>query len=135
MQDLLVPTSLRQPQLPLLPNSKQMQKLRLKKPLQQLPHSAAARAYPLEPLDEKFRAFGYAVCTVDGNDTQALMDVFGRVPFVAGKPNLVLARTVKGKGISFMENVVRWHHRVPSDEEFASARRELDDARLRLNGR
>jgi len=90
---------------------------------------------PLEPLDEKFRAFGFAVSRVDGNDTEALMDVFGRVPFEAGQPNLVLAHTVKGKGISFMENSVKWHHRVPSDEEFASARRELDDARLRLNGR
>lgn len=90
---------------------------------------------PLEPLDEKFRAFGFAVCRVDGNDTEALVDVFSRAPFVVGKPNLVLAHTVKGKGISFMENSVKWHHRVPSDEEFASARRELDDARLRLNGR
>ena len=90
---------------------------------------------PLEPLDEKFRAFGFAVCRVDGNDTEALLDVFGRVPFEVGQPNLVLAHTVKGKGISFMENSVKWHHRVPSDEEFASARRELDDARLRLNGR
>jgi transketolase len=90
---------------------------------------------PLEPLDEKFRAFGFAVCRVDGNDTEALMDVFSRAPFVVGKPNLVLAHTVKGKGVSFMENSVKWHHRVPSDEEFDAARRELDQARLRLNGR
>lgn len=90
---------------------------------------------PLEPLDEKFAAFGYAVCHVDGNDTKALMDAFSRVPFAAGKPNLVLAHTVKGKGVSFMENAVQWHHRVPSDEELAIARRELDDAHRRLNGR
>lgn len=90
---------------------------------------------PLEPLEEKLRAFGYAVCSVDGNDTQALMDTFRRVPFAAGQPNLVLAHTVKGKGVSFMENAVKWHHRVPSDEELATARRELDEARRRLNGR
>jgi transketolase len=90
---------------------------------------------PLEPLDEKFRAFGYAVCNLDGNDTQALMDAFNRVPFTPGKPNLILAHTVKGKGVSFMENSAKWHHRVPSDEEFDLARRELHQARLRLNGR
>jgi transketolase len=81
---------------------------------------------PLEPLADKFRAFGYAVCDVDGNDTQALTDLFSRLPFEPGKPNLVLAHTVKGKGISFIENSHKWHHRVPSDEEFDSALRELE---------
>lgn len=90
---------------------------------------------PLEPLADKFGAFGYAVVEVDGNDTQALMDVFGQVPFAAGKPNLVLAHTVKGKGVSFIENAVKWHHRVPTDEEYATARRELDQAREQLAGR
>ena len=55
-------------------------------------------------MDDKFRAFGYAVREVDGNDTQALVELFDQVPFEAGKPNLVLAHTIKGKGISFMEN-------------------------------
>lgn len=81
---------------------------------------------PLEPLADKFRAFGYAVCEVDGNDTQALVDVFDRIPFEAGKPNLVLAHTIKGKGVSFIENSHKWHHRVPNDEEYDSALRELD---------
>ncbi len=81
---------------------------------------------PLEPLADKFRAFGYAVCDVDGNDPPALMDLFSRLPFEPGKPNLVLAYTVKGKGISFIENSYKWHHRVPTDEEFASALRELE---------
>ncbi len=80
---------------------------------------------PLEPLGDKFRAFGYAVRDVDGNDTQALMDVFDQLPFEPGKPNLVLAHTVKGKGISFIENSHKWHHRVPSDDEYDSALREL----------
>ncbi len=80
---------------------------------------------PLEPLRDKFRAFGYAVCEVDGNDTQALVDLFDQLPFEAGRPNLVLARTVKGKGISFIENAKAWHHRVPTDEEYDTALREL----------
>jgi len=90
---------------------------------------------PLEPLEEKFRAFGYAVRGVDGNDTQALAEVFRQVPFETGKPNLVLAHTTKGKGVSFIENSVKWHHRVPTDEEFDSAWRELDQARAQLGAR
>jgi len=88
---------------------------------------------PLEPLADKFRAFGYAVQEVDGNDTQALMDVFSRTPFETDKPNLVLAHTVKGKGISFIENAAKWHHRVPTDEEYAIAQRELQQAREQLS--
>ena len=81
---------------------------------------------PLEPLADKFRAFGYAVREVDGNDTQALVDIFDRIPFEPGKPNLVLAHTIKGKGVSFIENSHKWHHRVPNDEEYDTAVRELD---------
>jgi transketolase len=81
---------------------------------------------PLEPLGDKFRAFGFALCEVDGNDTQALTDLFGQLPFEPGKPNLVLAHTIKGKGISFIENSHKWHHRVPSDEEYDTALRELE---------
>ena len=90
---------------------------------------------PLEPLAEKFRAFGYAVREVDGNDTQALVEVFNQAPFEAGKPNLVLAHTIKGKGVSFIENSIKWHHRVPTDEELETARRELDQALAQLEGR
>jgi transketolase len=63
------------------------------------------------------------------------VEVFNQVPFEAGKPNLVLAHTVKGKGISFIENSVKWHHRVPTDEELETAWRELDLARAQLEGR
>ena len=83
---------------------------------------------PLEPLQEKFRAFGYAVREVDGNDTQALTELFSQLPFEAGKPNLILANTVKGKGVSFIENSKVWHHKVPSDAEYDTALRELDIA-------
>lgn len=88
----------------------------------------------IEPLEDKFRAFGYAVRHVDGNDIAALVDTFEQLPFEAGKPNLVLAHTIKGKGISFMEDAVKWHHKVPSDDEFSQALAELDQAILQLEG-
>jgi transketolase len=81
---------------------------------------------PLEPLGDKFRAFGYAVREVDGNDTSLLVELFDQVPFEPGKPNLVIAHTIKGKGVSFIENSHKWHHRVPSDEEYGTALQELD---------
>ena len=76
-------------------------------------------------LAQKFNAFGYAVREVDGNSIPQLLAAFEALPFEAGKPNLILAHTVKGKGISFMENQVNWHHHVPTDEEFAVAMKEL----------
>ncbi len=82
----------------------------------------------LEPLEEKFRAFGYAVRHVNGNNIAELIQVFTQLPFETGKPNLILAHTVKGKGVSFMEDVASWHHRVPTDAEFAQAMNELNQA-------
>jgi len=86
----------------------------------------------IEPLEDKFLAFGYVVRHVDGNDVASLQAVFDALPFEVGKPNLVLAHTVKGKGISFMEDAVKWHHKVPSDDEFAKALAELDAVALQL---
>ncbi len=86
----------------------------------------------MEPLEEKFKAFGYAVRNVDGNDIPALISLFDSLPFEPGKPNLVLAHTVKGKGISYMEDIASWHHRVPTDEEFKTAMDELDEAEKNL---
>ena len=82
----------------------------------------------LAPLGDKFKAFGYAVREVDGNDVAELARIFDQIPFESGKPNLILARTIKGKGISFIEDQVGWHHRVPSDEEFETALAELQAA-------
>ena len=80
-----------------------------------------------EPLDEKWRAFGWNVRTVDGHNyaelTRALTD-----PPERGKPTFVIANTVKGKGVSFMENVAKWHHGVPSEAELKQALSELDAA-------
>ena len=86
----------------------------------------------LAPLDEKFEAFGFAVQRCDGNDIGELLRALERVPFRPGKPSLVLARTRKGKGVSFMENVAKWHHGVPSDAEFARAMAELEAAEAAL---
>ena len=83
----------------------------------------------MEPLERKFTAFGYAVRQVDGNSVVELASLLGNVPFEAGKPNLVLANTVKGKGISYMENNHIWHHRVPSEPEYQLAMDELDQAK------
>ncbi|MDI6696625.1 MAG: transketolase [Anaerolineales bacterium] len=82
----------------------------------------------LEPLEEKFHAFGYAIRRVNGNNIAELVQIFDQLPFEPGKPNLILARTVKGKGVSFMEDVASWHHRVPTDAEFALAMAELSQA-------
>jgi len=79
----------------------------------------------LEPLAERFKSFGFSTRIVDGHDFDALIDVFNQLPFERGKPNLIIAQTIKGKGISFIENQVSWHHRVPNQIEFASALQEL----------
>ena len=82
----------------------------------------------LSPLDEKFEAFGFAVRRCDGNDVGELLRTLEAVPFRPGKPSLVLAKTKKGKGVSFMENVAKWHHGVPNDDEFNRAIAELEGA-------
>lgn len=78
------------------------------------------------PIDEKWRAFGWNVITADGHNIAELRKVLNEVPTVKGKPTLVIANTVKGKGVSFIENSKKWHHRVPSDEEYVMAVRELE---------
>lgn len=77
-----------------------------------------------EPLDEKWRAFGWEVRAVDGHSYAELTTALTTPP-PPGKPLFVIAHTLKGKGVSFMENVGKWHHGVPSDEELARALAEL----------
>src|SRR5438067_8272885 len=73
-----------------------------------------------EPLDEKFKAFGWDVSTLDGHSIPQLIDAFSRRLQAASwrTPLCIIANTIKGKGVSFMEDVVKWHHGVPSDTEF-----------------
>lgn len=80
------------------------------------------------PIVDKFKAFGWAVVECDGNDISQLRDILSHIPAEEGKPTFVLANTVKGKGVSFMEDVKKWHHGVPSDEQYELAMKELDEA-------
>ncbi|MEP6677589.1 MAG: transketolase [Ferruginibacter sp.] len=84
-----------------------------------------------EPLDKKFESFGWSVRHVDGHDFQALIKTFAELPFEKDKPSVIIAHTIKGKGISFMENEVKWHHGVPSKEQYAVAMKELDAMELK----
>jgi len=86
-----------------------------------------------EPLDEKFRAFGWSVLTVNGHDFPQLTRALSG-PAEPGKPTCVIANTVKGKGVSFMEDVAKWHHGVPTGAELAQALAELDAAEALLKG-
>jgi transketolase len=78
------------------------------------------------PIDEKFRAFGWEVQETDGNNIPQLRKTLNSIPLQSGKPTLIIANTVKGKGISFMENEKKWHHGVPSDEQYQLALNELN---------
>ena len=82
---------------------------------------------PIEPLDEKFKSFGFNVEFVNGNNIFELLEIFQKVPFTADKPSAIIANTIKGCGISFIENEISWHHKVPTDEEYRKAIKELDE--------
>jgi transketolase len=79
----------------------------------------------LDPLADKFRTFRWAVREVDGHDMQQLVDTFASIPFEPGKPNVVIAHTIKGRGVSFMEDKLAWHYKSPTTEQLALALREL----------
>ncbi len=79
-----------------------------------------------DPLDEKWKAFGWAVKEVNGNDIDELRTAFKSLPFEKGKPSVIIANTTKGKGVSFMENELKWHHGVPSKEQYEQAMEELN---------
>jgi transketolase len=81
----------------------------------------------LEPFADKWTAFGWAVHEVNGHDHEALQRSLAAVPFVAGKPSCLIAHTTKGKGVSFMENTVLWHYRIPRGAEFDAALSELEE--------
>ena len=82
----------------------------------------------LEPLAEKFRAFGWAVHESDGHDHNVLSESLGSTPWVPGKPSILIAHTVKGKGVSFMENQVDWHYKSPTEEQLEQALGEVKNA-------
>jgi transketolase len=80
-----------------------------------------------EPLDKKWESFGWSVVEVDGNDVAELVRVLNEVPKTIGKPTIILANTIKGKGISMAENVAGWHHHVPTKKEYELAMKELSE--------
>lgn len=82
---------------------------------------------PMDPMAKKWEAFGWAVTEIDGHDLGAVLDALRRIPFRKGTPSAIVANTVKGKGVSFMERVIKWHTRPTSQEEYVQAMRELAD--------
>lgn len=84
-----------------------------------------AQVMDLEPVGSKWRAFGWEVEEVDGHDLQSLAETLGRAPFKRGRPSAVIAHTIKGKGVSFMENNVLWHYRCPDEREYEAALAEI----------
>lgn len=82
----------------------------------------------LEPLADKWRAFGWGVREIDGHDLGAIEAAYAALPFEPGKPSCLVAHTVKGKGVSYMEGKLLWHYRAPRGEDLDVALRELDGA-------
>ena len=77
------------------------------------------------PIDEKFKSFGFQVINIDGNDIEEILKAFEVARNVKGKPTVIIAKTIKGKGVSFMENQVEWHGKAPNKEQYEIALREL----------
>lgn len=79
-----------------------------------------------EPIDEKYRAFGFDVQVIDGHNFDEIEAAFAHAKTVKGKPSAIIARTVKGKGVSFMENQVKWHGSAPNAEQYQTAMQDLN---------
>ena len=78
------------------------------------------------PHDKKFEAFGFHVISIDAHDFDAIEAAFKEARTVKGKPTAIVAKSIKGKGVSFMENNVKWHGAAPNDEQAAIALAELN---------
>lgn len=93
---------------------------------------ATADVMPSEPLDKKLEAFNWNVIKIDGHDFEAIIAAFDAAKAHKGQPTMILAKTTKGKGVSFMENKAAWHGVAPNDEQYAEAHAELTAAIERL---
>ena len=87
---------------------------------------AVKEVIDLDPLADKWRAFRWAVREIDGHDLKAVEEAVTQVPFEPGRPSCIVAHTVKGKGVSYMENKLLWHYRAPMGEDMDKALAELD---------
>lgn len=85
------------------------------------------KVMPLDPLAPKWEAFGWDTHEIDGHDYRQIMGTVEEASATKGRPSMIIARTTKGKGVSFMEGVAKWHGTPPSDEEYARAMAELSD--------
>jgi transketolase len=85
----------------------------------------AKQRQPTDRPHEKFAAFGWAVREIDGHDMEQILDAFAWARTISGRPQAIIARTVKGKGVSYMEGQPNWHSQTPTDQELAIARAEL----------
>lgn len=79
------------------------------------------------PLDKKFKSFGFEVINIDGHDIEQIIRALEKAKTVKGKPTVIIAKTIKGKGVSFMENVADWHGKAPKEEEYKLAMEELKE--------
>ena len=78
------------------------------------------------PLDAKFESFGFEVITINGNNVLEIMQAFAKAKTIKNKPTCIIAETIKGKGVSFMENQVGWHGKAPNEEQYNLAMEELN---------
>ena len=81
----------------------------------------------LDPFAEKWRSFNWSTIEIDGHNVHEIEGALQRVPFEPGRPSCIIAHTIKGKGVSFMEDKLLWHYRSPQDEEFDAAIKELEE--------
>jgi transketolase len=85
---------------------------------------------PLESIKDKWKAFGWDVKEMRGDDVDSIVETFDSIDYNIGKPHLLISKSTKGLGVSFMENVAKWHHGVPTPEMFTTA---VNDVHARID--
>ena len=80
---------------------------------------------PLDPVADKWRAFGWQVLEIDGHNVRQILEALDELPNMHSRPTVIIAHTIKGKGVSYMENKNTWHGKAPSDAQYAKALAEL----------
>ena len=84
-----------------------------------------AEVLELDPLADKFKAFRWAVKEIDGHDHDAISKALSKIPFEKDKPSFLIAHTIKGKGVDFMENSLKWHYSSPNPEQLQAALEQI----------
>lgn len=84
------------------------------------------KVMPLESVVERWTAFGWDVHVADGDEVSSLVDTIDRIDYSNGKPHMIVSKTTKGLGVSFMQNVAKWHHGVPNEEQYKQALKDID---------